>query len=320
MAAGPPLDVEHELVSRFGFSTAEVEQVGGGQIVVKTLPTSEATDIAVFGAVRIPDDKEKLVYWIRDIEAFRKGAELGVSRKLSSPPAINDFADLALDSDEIGALQKCKPGNCDLRLGEQAITSFRTGVDWTAADAKQKANLVARRLMLAYAEAYLRGGDEALGATLNDKKPRLVVEDFRDLIQGATNLNDLASPLAAYLRDFPKTSLAGTEQFLYWAKGGVSPEPLVTLHQLVIHREAGGAIYVADKQLYASKYTDASLLVLWLGTPADGKGSYLLAGVRGRSRLLGGLAARALRGRIEAESRKYTETYLDWIRKSLAPA
>jgi hypothetical protein len=320
MAAGPPVDVERELVARFGFSAAEVAQVGAGQVVAKTISTSEPTDIAVVGAVRVADDKEKLVYWIRDIEAFRKGAELGLSRKLSSPPTIDDFADLALNSGELAALQKCRPGDCGLRLGEQAIASFRTGVDWTAADAGQKANLVARRLMLGYAEAYLRGGDAALGATYNDKKPRLVADDFGDLIRGATNLSDLASPLAAYLRDFPKSPLADTEQFLYWAKGGLSTEPLLTLHQIVIHREPGGAVYVADKQLYASQYTDASLLVLWLGTPADGKGYFLLAGLRGRSRLLGGLAARALRGRIEAESRKYTETYLDWIRKSLAPA
>ena len=36
--------------------------------------------------------------------------------------------------------------------------------------------------------------------------------------------------------------------------------------------------------------------------------------------MLGGLGARVLRGRIEDQSRSYTETYLDWIRKSLAPA
>jgi hypothetical protein len=320
IAAVPPLDVERDLVARFGFSAAEVEQVGAGQIVAKSLPSQASTDIGVFGAVRIPDDKERLVYWIRDIEGFRKGADLGLSRKLSSPPTIDDFADLTLDSNELGALRKCQPGDCGLRLGERAIAGFRTGVDWTAADAGQKANLMARQLMLSYAEAYLRGGDDALGATCNEKKPRLVAEDFRELIRGATNLNDLASPLARYLEAFPKTPLADVEQFLYWAKGGVGLDPAITLHHLVIHREPGGAVYVADKQLYASRYTDASLLVLWLGTPADGKGYYLLAGVRGRSRLLGGVGARVLRGRIEAESRSYTETYLDWIRKSLAPA
>jgi len=311
-------DVERELVARFGLSAAEVEQVRAGRVVAKTLPSREKTEIGVFGAVRIPGDRENLLYWIRDIERFRKGAELGLSRRLSSPPTIDDFADLALDSGELAALRKCQPGDCDLRLGDRAIAAFRTGVDWTATDAGEEANVVARRLLLGYAEAYLRGGHADLGAAHNEKKPRLVAEDFRELIEGATNFNDLAQPLAAYLEGFPTTRLADVEQCLYWARGGVGLEPSITLHHLVIHREAGGAVYVADKQLYASRYTDASLFVLWLGAPADGQGFYLMAGVRGRSRLLGGIGARALRGRIEAESRSYTETYLDWIRKSLA--
>ncbi len=302
IAAAPPLDVERELVARFGFSAAEVEQVRAGQVVAKTLPSREATEIAVFGAVRIPDDRENLLYWIRDIERFRKGAELGVSRKLSSPPTIDDFADLALDSGELAALQKCKPGDCGLRLGDRAIAGFRTGVDWAASDAGQKANLIARRLLLGYAEAYLRGGDGELGASCNEKKPRLVAEDFRELIRGATNLNDLASPLAKYLEGFPKAPLADVEQVLYWAKGGVGPDSSITLHHLVIHREAGGAIYVVDKQLYASRYTDASLVRSLAGNPGRWQ-RVLSAGGRARTiRAAGGTrcagSARAHRGRI----------------------
>jgi hypothetical protein len=74
------------------------------------------------------------------------------------------------------------------------------------------------------------------------------------------------------------------------------------------------------KQLYASRYLDAALLVLWLETPSDGRGYYLLAALRGRSRLLEGFTARMLRGRVQEESRSYLQIYLDWLRRSLAPA
>src|SRR5262249_35232147 len=156
------------------------------------------------------------------------------------------------------------------------------------------------------------------GAAHDEKKPRVVAEEFRTLIRGATNLYALAGPLATYLERFPMVQLPGVEDFLYWAKGGVGPEPSITLHHLVIYREPGGGIYVANTQLSASRYADAGLLVLWLGAPPDGKGYYLLAGLRSRS-TLEGLTARMLRGRIEEESRSYTEIYLDWIRKSLTP-
>jgi hypothetical protein len=315
---GQPLGAERVLVERFGFTTIEVDQVRDGQLVVKTLPTPQS-ELGVGGVVRIPDDKDRLVRWIRDIEGFRKAADLGLSRKLSTPPAINDFGELALDAGELAALQKCRPGDCALRLGDRAIARFQE-LDWTTADAGRRANLLARQLLLGYAEAYLRGGDEALGAAHNERQPRVVADGFRALIRDATNLRALASPLATYLEQFPKAPLPGVEEFLYWAKGSIGPEPTITLHHLVIHRDEGGGIYVADKQLYASRSTDTALLVLWLAPPPDGKGYYLLAGLRARSTMLEGFAARLLRGRIEETSRSDTEIYLDWIRKSLAPA
>lgn len=311
------LDAERVLADRFGFSTTEIEQVRAGQTLVKNLPSPES-ELAVGGVVRIPDDKDRLVRWIRDIEGFRKAADLGIARKLSSPPAINDFGDLALDSGELDALQKCQPGNCGLRLGDRAIARFQE-LDWSAGDVGRRANLLARQLMLAYAEAYLRGGDEALGAVHDERQPRSLADGFRALIQSATNLRAMTPALATYLERYPKAQLAGVEEFLYWAKGGLGPDASIMLHHLVIHRDGTGGIYVADKQLYASRYVDTGLLMLWLAPPADGKGYYLLAGMRARSMMLEGFAARLLRGRIEETSRSDTEIYLDWIRKSLAP-
>jgi hypothetical protein len=318
IGSGQPQDTERVLAERFGFSPAEIGQLRSGQVVPKTAPL-QGPELGVLGVVRIPDDKERLVRWIRDVEGFRKAADLGISRKLSSPPTINDFGDLSLDAGELAALQQCQPGNCALRLGDRAIARFRE-VDWAAADAGRRANLLARQLMLGYAEAYLRGGDGALGAAQDERTPRVVADEFRALIQGATNVYALAGPLATYLERYPTAPSVPVEEFLYWAKGGVGAEPSITLHHLVIQRAPDGSIYIANKQLYASRYVDASLLVLWLAPPADGQGYYLLAGMRGRSRLLEGFTARLLRGRIEEESREYVRIYLDWLRKSLAPA
>lgn len=317
-ARAQPVDMERSLVDRFGFSAADIGALRAGQAVVKTIP-ADGREIAVGGAVRIPDDKERLVRWIRDVEGFRKAADLGVSRRLQSPPAINDFGDLVLDSGELGALQRCQSGDCALRLGDAAIQRFRAEVDWAAPDAGRRANLLTRQLLLGYAEAYLRGGDQALGAAHNERQPRAGADEFRALIRGATNLYALADPLATYLERFPNTASLPAEQFLYWAKGGVGPEPSITLHHLVIHRDPAGSIYIADKQLYASRYVDAGVLVLWLGTPPDGQGYYLFAGMRARSSALEGLTARLLRGRIEQESHAYLRIYLEWLHKSLTP-
>jgi hypothetical protein len=157
------IDAERLLAERFGFSAAEIGQARAGQAATKLLQSREATEVGVAGAVRISGTPDRFVYWLKDIASLRKAAELGLSKKLGSPPQIGDFADLSLSDDELAALKACRPGNCDLRIGDKAIVRFQAEVDWMAPDAARRANLLTRQLMLGHAQAYLAGGDAALG-------------------------------------------------------------------------------------------------------------------------------------------------------------
>ena len=145
-------------------------------------------------------------------------------------------------------------------------------MDWSAADAGRRANLLARQLMLEYAEAYLRGGDEALGAAHNERQPRVVADGFRALIQDATNLHALGGPLATYLERFPEAQGFPSRSSSTGPRAASGAEPSITLHHLVIHREPGGGIFVANKQLYASRYTDAGAAGALAGDPARRQG------------------------------------------------
>jgi len=272
----------------------------------------------VGGAVHISGAPDRFVYWLKDIASFRKAAELGLSKKLSSPPQIADFAELSLNADELAAIRACRPGKCDLRLGDQVIARFQAEIDWAAPDAARRADLLVRQLMLGHAQAYLKGGDAALGIAHNEKTPRVAADEFRALLYQATAVYELAPAFAAYLERFPAASLPGAEQFLYWAKGGAGPEASISLHQVVIHAPPGGDVLVADKQLYASRYTDAALMVISLASGADPSGYYALVGARARSTMLGGVTARMLRGRVEKEAVGTAAMYLNWIQQSLS--
>ena len=311
------IDPERVLTERFGFTAEELAQARGGKSVAKLLPSQDSGEVGVLAAVRLNGTPDRLVLWLKDIAAFRKAAELGVSRRLSDPPAIGDFGDLSLDAGELTALRSCRAGDCDLRLGDTAIQRFQTEVDWSAADAGRRANLLTRQLMLARAEAYLKGGDQALGAYHNEKEPRAAADEFRRLLTQSTTLYEVAPPLVAYLERFPAATLPQSEQLLYWAKGGAGPEASITLHQLVTYHPPGGAIFIVDKQLYASRYVDAALTVVSLAPAPNGAGFYALVGGRARSTSLRGMAARVLRGRVEKATRDTAAMYLDWLRASL---
>ena len=311
------IDAERLLSSRFGFTTAEVDQARSGQAVAKLLNTGDATEIGAYGAVRVDAKAERLVYWLKDTANFRQAAELGVARRLSNPPTLADFDALSLETSDLDALRSCRPGKCDLRLGDKAIERFQTGVDWSASDAAARANLLARQLLLDHALAYLKGGDRALGAAHNEKAPRAAADEFHQVLWKSKGLYDIAPRFATYLEDFPTARLAGSETFLYWARSDLASNPSVSLHQMVVYHAPSGDVFIADKLLYASRYVDAALLVISLASSPNGSGFYALVGARASSTMLKGIAARVLRGTVERTTRDTVEMYLNWIRASL---
>jgi hypothetical protein len=309
------IDTERALAT-LGFTPDEIAKARGGQPVAKLLSSDGPTDIGAYGVVKIPAQTDRLVYWLKDISAFRKAAELGVARRLSTPPVIADFADLSIDPKDLEAIRGCRPGRCDLRLGDTAIQRFQ-GVNWSAPDSGAQANQVMRLLLLQLAQAYLKGGDAQLGVAHNEKAPKAVADEFHQVLWKSKTLYNVAPPFAAYLEGFPTAQLPNSEQFLYWAKNTFGSDTSMSLHQMVIYTAPSGAVFIADKQLFASRYTDAGLIVISLASSPDKSGFYALLGARASSSKLSGIGARVLRRTVENGTTDMVKTYLEWMRASL---
>ena len=300
------VDPERLLADRFQFSQPELAQARGGQPVAKMIASTDRSELALGGAIRIEGDKNKLAAWIRNIAQFRGSAELGLTRVVSSPPSVASFADLELDPTDLAALQKCSSKSCDLRLSLEAVNAFNTKVQWGTPDAATQASALAREMFVGYARAYLQGGDAALG------------NGFGELLQGATNLYELVPAFATYLQRFPAAKLAGVEERLYWSTMPVDKASIISLHHLVIYRGTAGDILIADKTIYASRYVDVGALVISLHDAADGRGYYLIAGSRAKSSQLSGVAGSVLRRQIQRSALDTVRMYLGWLRESLA--
>lgn len=163
-----------------------------------------------------------------------------------------------------------------------------------------------RDTLFRYASAYAGGGDVAAGT-----------HDTRALLQQATTLSELAPEFVAYLTEYPKTTLAGVDQLLYWS---AMPEPdsMIAVHHLVVYHPAGREVWIADKTIYATRYIDAGVVAIALyDTPGAG-GFYAIAGSRVKSSELAGAAAAVLRRRIERTAADTVKIYLEWLRDSLS--
>ncbi len=196
----------------------------------------------------------------------------------------------------------------------RAIPTPMTAAAFTAASPDENV----RNALFGYANAYTKGGDAGVDQYAGSFGGRSFTADTRKLLQQATALTSLAPELIKYLQSYPKTTLAGADQFLYWSSMPTDAEPLVALHQLVIFHRGSSEVWIADKTLYATRDIDAGVLAMGLYDTADRAGYYVIAGSRIKAARLASAAGRLLRGRIEREGADTVRMYLEWLRDSLA--
>src|SRR3954470_15329655 len=91
------IDPERLLADRFQFTSKDVAQLRTGQPIVKV--NVEGEQLGLVGAIRLPGKKERLADWVRNIEYFRRSAELGTAHVIHAPPTAAAFAGVPLDAD-----------------------------------------------------------------------------------------------------------------------------------------------------------------------------------------------------------------------------
>jgi hypothetical protein len=70
-----------------------------------------------------------------------------------------DFASRQLPEEDLNDLRSCRVGACEVKLGAEALRTFRTQVDWNNSGAAAEANAIFRRLALDYVVRYGHGGN-----------------------------------------------------------------------------------------------------------------------------------------------------------------
>lgn len=307
-----------DLFLRLGLTPEESSKARGGQPAVRVLTANASTEVAAVGAIRIQGDLERLVLWLKDIEAFRKAIGTEAVGVIGRPARAEDFGQAATAGADLDALQHCRPGNCDIRMPAAFISRFQREVPWGTPKAAEAATALGRQLLAQYASAYQAGGDAALGAHHDQQAPHAIAAEFQDMLRRATTLWNLAYPFASYLETFPEGRPPEVEERFYWTRETDTRQPVTTLHHVVLQRLPDKSLRLADKQFYASRDLDAALLVGQATPLAGGKEFDLVLAVRGRSAKLGSMAARVVRGRIERELADTLAMYLEWLRKTFA--
>ena len=292
-------------------------QLLAGSPVTKLLESDPSKEVAVFGAVWVNAPIERYLAAVADIERFESGPSFRVTKKVSSPPRLEDFAKLSLTDDDVKDLKACRVSQCQVKLGESAIEQMRREIDWTKPDARDQANRLARQLAFEYVTEYLKGGNDTLAVYRDSDRPTFVAKEFETLINGLPPVSESVQSVRQYLLAYPRAALPESDSFIYWQDAEFGLKPTIRINHFVTARIPEGAI-VASKMLYASHYfwTALEFRVL-LRDAARGDGFWFVSENRSRSDGLTGFTGRVVRGKVRSGAEKGSQSQLELTKRTL---
>lgn len=245
-----------------GLNDDQIAAIRNGKALARILESPTPDEVFVFGAVYVNSTPENYLKLASDIDALRKLPNYLAIEEFSDPPKLSDLDGFTLDEQDIQELKKCKPGRCEVQLPTDAMETFQRSVDWSAPDAAEQVNRLARKLVIEAISRYQQGGNAALGTYRDKEHPAVVADTFQSLLGQMKALPVYLPELNRYLLDYPNAESDHIQSRFYWEKVNFGLKPTLRVVQAVIYHStstAGPAYAVAVKQLYASHYFETAL-------------------------------------------------------------
>ncbi|MBY0497838.1 MAG: hypothetical protein K2Y23_26820 [Cyanobacteria bacterium] len=299
-----PPRLESYLASTVKLTPLERQRLFRGEAITRLLDADESKEVAILGAVWINAPMRRYIDAVKDIESFEKGAGFKVTRKISSPPKVEDFRGLRIPDEDLQDLRRCKVGNCEVKVGAGALNRFHSEVNLNAPNANAAAMAWLQQLAFEYAVSYLKGGDAELAVYRDGSRPTFVAQEFREMTAAMPELSTHMPNTRRYLLEFPKVSMPGFTSFLYWQETEFGLKPIIRINHVVIRDTPEDAV-IASKLLYASHYFWTGIELRALVPDASrGSGFWFVTVSRSRSDGLSGFTGRIIRGRVRGEVEK----------------
>lgn len=244
------------------FSRDQQARLRTGAAVV-SVPHSDAGELAMVGAVRTDATADRLIEWSRQVNLLYSKPTVPVGARLSKPPRLEDFSAVTLTAPELESLRKCRPGDCIVKLAAGEMTEIRRAITAAGSNWKPVALDGFRRVLVARATTFLDKGHAGAPAAHDHDKPVEPGAEFARIIQGPER--NVVAPLGVdtYLRALP-AERADVESLLFWWKSTVSGarETIFITHVAIFNHAGTHDVVVAESQVYASHYLDASVTYL----------------------------------------------------------
>lgn len=275
------------------------KMLDAGKPLARVIPSRDL-EIAIWAAVPVVVDGDRLVAWMRQIEALKKSTYVSAIRRFSEPPRLDDLADLTLDERELSDIRACQPEDCGLKLTAVEMTELQRAAADGGAERDAAMQNEFRRIVLRRVNAYLVGTD--IGPFEDRSTPMWPLRQLAAIVEHSPYLGARVPWFAARLRSVPGPPEAGVERFLYWSKERIADRPIVSVTDVhILRNEAEGLpeVVVAGKGIFSTHYVNASLGITALVRGEAGGPNYLVYVNRSEIDVLRGMFAGLIRWVIQ---------------------
>ena len=249
---------------RIELNDAQIRDISRGRVVTKALDAHDKYGVLAFGAVHIDATIAQYASVYRDVSRLEGQMVYLIVQEFGkdgAPIKLSDFDRFEVEKKDVDEIEKCKPGDCEIQLGDMA--SFQNLIDWKSKDRYAQVNEVARRELLEGMNRYRAGGLKALGSYRDRKNPLNLYDAMKTMIDHAGFLQREDAPqLYQYVVEYPREKLEGAEDFFYWEKINFGQEITNRVNHVTMAPIASSSpvkFVVANKQLYASRYIRVAL-------------------------------------------------------------
>lgn len=300
-------------------STDDRRQLDRGEPIARVLPGQDH-EIAVFAAVRVDIDGDRLVAWMRRIEELKKSAYVLAIGRFLDPPTIEDLAGLALDDEELSGIQACRPDNCGLKLSAVEMTQLRRAAEEAGSDWKPAVQQAFRRLILQRVRAYLANGNGALPPYENHGGQTWPAMSFASVLGHSVFLTEHLPRFTEYLSRYPQAREPQVESFVYWSKERVAGKAMISATHVSILRNHEASLpdaLVAGTQIFVTRYVNASLGITAILRGGSGAYNYLVYLNRSEVDVLGGMFEGLVRWLVQRRLKAEAANVLQGLRRRL---
>jgi hypothetical protein len=258
----PELDasVRGVLTRYLRFSNSELADLQRGRTVKHTLDSRSSSEFGVAGATQIRASTATFLSAARDITRFKSDRSVLEIGRFSDPPTLQDLAALAVEKKDFDA-SSCRMHDCGIRLPAEMILRAQREIDVHAPNEEEQSAAWFKRALLADVTAYVTGTPGRFQQYDDGGSPIRPLEDFAAVLDHMPAIGALVPGLPDHLARFPGARVAGADDFLYWSKEKFGVAPFISVTHVTIVCPSQRLCVMTTKDVYSSRYIDASLAV-----------------------------------------------------------